>query len=254
MQIEPLQSYLDSLKKKHQTSDEKKTQEFNQMKALNGALIHFWNGKRESQVALEENKVLKKAVTIQDSLNRELQQQNQELQNVLQLAAAHIARLEDTNRLLQNMPPQKPIRDFNGNDRNHFPPWRIPLRWCLDQGHSSERCEPGRGGIVHPCSESRWSHWRCCNHQRPLRHHGLRFVLVHSVVCWLWTVSGRHDQHRACCHHLLLQDHHLHQRPSQCVWRCDRQIRHQYSFDLCLQPRPDCRPSRLVVGHTYLQD
>ncbi len=97
------ESLMTSLKMEHQMNLEKKNQEINQIKALNNALIHSLDTtKKEHHIAMEENKLPKKAVAIQDGRNRELNTQNHELQNVLQLASQHIARLEENNRRLQS--------------------------------------------------------------------------------------------------------------------------------------------------------
>ena len=52
-------------------------------------------------VCEEENRILKRGVAIQDGRQKELQGQNQQLQNVLLQAADHITNLERSNRELR---------------------------------------------------------------------------------------------------------------------------------------------------------
>ena len=118
-QVEQFQRYHESvttsLKMEFQLALEKKNQELQQLQLANTALIaSIENHRKEEARLLEESKVLKKAVAIQDNRNRDLQTQNQQLQNVLQLAAEHIAKLEESNRQL--------IAQMNTPNFMHFPP------------------------------------------------------------------------------------------------------------------------------------
>ena len=103
---EQLQCYHDSiitsLKMEQNIALEKKNREVTQMKTLNNALSHHMEAmKKENGTLQDDNKLLKRAVGIQDNRNKELNTQNAQLQNVLQLAANHIAHLEEVNRNLQ---------------------------------------------------------------------------------------------------------------------------------------------------------
>lgn len=118
-QVEQFQRYHESvvmsLKMECQMAIEKKNQEMQQLNLANIALIASIDNHKKEEVRLgEESKILKKAVAIQDNRNRELQTQNQQLQNVLQLAAEHIAKLEESNRQL--------IAQRNTPNFMHFPP------------------------------------------------------------------------------------------------------------------------------------
>lgn len=73
----------------------------------------------EHNQCLEENKVLKKAVGIQDNRYRELSSNYDQLQNVMAMAADHIGKLEQSNRELS---AQISHMTYSG----HFPPGPPP--------------------------------------------------------------------------------------------------------------------------------
>jgi hypothetical protein len=76
---------------------------------------------RERSVVDGENKILKRAVAIQDSRQKELAGQNQQLQHVLAQAAEHISNLERSNRELRLSMENKGQYQTNSN-YNYRPP------------------------------------------------------------------------------------------------------------------------------------
>lgn len=69
-------------------------------------------------VCEEENRILKRAVAIQDGRQKDLQGQNQQLQNVLTQAAEHIGNLERINRELRiQLEPSRVQYSFHTFDR-----------------------------------------------------------------------------------------------------------------------------------------
>lgn len=76
---------------------------------------------RERSVTDAENKILKRAVAIQDSRQKELAGQNQQLQHVLAQAAEHITSLERVNRELRLSIENKGQYSTNSN-YNYRPP------------------------------------------------------------------------------------------------------------------------------------
>jgi chromosome segregation ATPase len=84
------------------------------------AIIHI---QTEKSALDEENKILKRAVTIQDTRQRELQAQNQGLQEVLAQAASHVANLERANAQLRMDLLMKEDKSFSSDiDFDRRPP------------------------------------------------------------------------------------------------------------------------------------
>ena len=117
--VKSQESQTATLKAEHQKAVEHKDREIAQLKALNQKLLHdLQKGMNESQHVNEENKVLKKAVQIQDAKQKDLLQQNEQYQHIIRLATEHIQNLESANRNLR----QELELTRHGNSFGHFPP------------------------------------------------------------------------------------------------------------------------------------
>jgi hypothetical protein len=95
------QSVVMSLKTEHQMAMNRKEQELQHLRHEHQQLINRCQEMtKEHNACLEENRVLKRAVAIQDNKYRELSNTNQQMQQVMALAAEHVAKLEQANREL----------------------------------------------------------------------------------------------------------------------------------------------------------
>lgn len=108
-----------ALKAGHQRVVEQQDREITQLKVLNQKLLQeLQKGSNENHQIHEENKLLKKAVQIQDGKQKELLQQNEQYQHIIRLATEHIQNLESTNRNLR----QELEMTRHGNSFGHFSP------------------------------------------------------------------------------------------------------------------------------------
>mgnify|MGYP005993634369 CR=1 FL=1 len=93
------QSVIASLKMEHQMALSRKDQEIQHIQQQNAQLnMRCQAMTNEHNAVLEENRVLKRAVAIQESRHRELSANHDQLQHVMGLAAEHVAKLEQANR------------------------------------------------------------------------------------------------------------------------------------------------------------
>ena len=111
--------YNRALRAQFQTSIESKDRE---VISLRSSLQHQEVALSRTQsakiVCEEENRILKRAVAIQDGRQKDLQGQNQQLQNVLIQAAEHIANLERINcELRAQLEPSRVQYSFHSFDR-----------------------------------------------------------------------------------------------------------------------------------------
>jgi predicted nucleic acid-binding Zn-ribbon protein len=114
---------LATLRSEFQSVVENKDAEMKALRERNFQLESELNRTEGSRKANEdENKLLKRAVAIQDSRQRELISQNQQLQQVLAQAAEHIANIERVNRQLRSQLEliNSPFTSFD--DHNNRPP------------------------------------------------------------------------------------------------------------------------------------
>lgn len=114
------ESVVTSLRMEQQMLVARKDHELQQVMQENQRLNNQCLAMRmEHNQCLEENKVLKKAVGIQDGRYRELASNYDQLQHVMAMAAEHIANLERSNRELSSQISQMSYG-------NHFPPGPPP--------------------------------------------------------------------------------------------------------------------------------
>lgn len=117
------ESVVTSLRMEQQMLVARKDQEIQQIMLENQRLNSQCLAMRmEHNQCLEENKLLKKAVAIQDGRFRELSANYDQLQNVMAMAAEHIANLEKNNRELS---AQLSNMSYSGSF-GHFPPGGPP--------------------------------------------------------------------------------------------------------------------------------
>jgi chromosome segregation ATPase len=114
------QSMIASLKMEHQMALSRRDQDIQRLQQEN----HMLHSRCQAMTAehngtVEECRVLKRAVAIQDSRCRELSATHDQLQHVMALAAEHIAKLEEANRDLTAM--VNGTSHF-GNGMGGFPP------------------------------------------------------------------------------------------------------------------------------------
>ena len=95
------ESVVSSIRMEHQMALARKDQEIahltNENRNMSGQCLAMI---QEHNACLEENRLLKKAVAIQDGRCRELSANYDKMQNVMALAAQHIAQLEQKNEEL----------------------------------------------------------------------------------------------------------------------------------------------------------
>lgn len=95
------ESVVSSIRMEHQMALARKDQEIahltNENRNMSGQCLAMI---QEHNACLEENRLLKKAVAIQDGRCRELSTNYDKMQNVMALAAQHIAQLEQKNEEL----------------------------------------------------------------------------------------------------------------------------------------------------------
>eukprot|EP01032_Pedospumella_encystans_P021204 gene21204-24066_t len=95
------ESVVSSIRMEHQMAMARKDQEIahltNENRNMSGQCLAMI---QEHNACLEENRLLKKAVAIQDGRCRELSANYDKMQNVMALAAQHIAQLEQKNEEL----------------------------------------------------------------------------------------------------------------------------------------------------------
>mmetsp|Transcript_576 Transcript_576/g.1007 ORF Transcript_576/g.1007 Transcript_576/m.1007 type:complete len:252 (+) Transcript_576:240-995(+) len=95
------ESVVASLKMEQQMAVERKDQEIRHLTQQNQQLMgQYQSLAQQHETIHEENRVLKRGIQIQDGKHRELGQQYQRLQEVMSMAAARIAQLEQQNRQL----------------------------------------------------------------------------------------------------------------------------------------------------------
>lgn len=112
------QSVIASMKMEHQMALARKDQEAQQMHQENQQLRARCQAMtQEHNVCLEEGRVLKRAVAIQENRYRELSSTHDQLQNVMRMAAEHIAKLENENRELNSL-----VSSFQYSGSSGFPP------------------------------------------------------------------------------------------------------------------------------------
>ena len=94
--------YRCALRAEFQTLNDRKDSEILSLRAsVQHQEIILFQTQAAKVVCEEENRILKRAVAIQDGRQKELVVQSQQLQNVLGQAAEHIANLESVNRELR---------------------------------------------------------------------------------------------------------------------------------------------------------
>eukprot|EP01038_Epipyxis_sp_PR26KG_P009468 gene9468-12756_t len=81
----------------------------NKINILNNSILTY---EHDKQVILNENKILKKGITIQESRYRDLSQHNIQIEQILQQAMEYIRNLEEENRRLNNQHSSQ--SSFNG--------------------------------------------------------------------------------------------------------------------------------------------
>lgn len=97
-------SVVSSLKIEHQMALNRKDQEIQRVQQENQQLQGRCQAMtHEHNACLEESRLLKRAVGIQDARYRELSSTHDQLQQVMALAAEHIAKLEHANRELTSL-------------------------------------------------------------------------------------------------------------------------------------------------------
>mmetsp|Transcript_70431 Transcript_70431/g.138301 ORF Transcript_70431/g.138301 Transcript_70431/m.138301 type:complete len:209 (+) Transcript_70431:124-750(+) len=112
------QSVIASMKIEHQMALTRKDQETQQLNHNNQQLMARCQAMtQEHNSCLEEGRVLKRAVAIQESRFRELSATHEQLQNVMRMAAEHIAKLENENRELNSL-----VSSFQYGGPSGFPP------------------------------------------------------------------------------------------------------------------------------------
>jgi hypothetical protein len=98
------QSVIASMKVEHQMALARKDHEIQRQQQETANLMARCQAMtQEHNAVLEENRVLKRAVAIQDTRFRELSSTHDQLQHVMGLAAEHIAKLEQANRDLTSL-------------------------------------------------------------------------------------------------------------------------------------------------------
>jgi chromosome segregation ATPase len=96
-----LESQILSLRIEAQLSNERRDKEINHLQGIIG-LISQENSRlhQEKNSLMEENKILKKAVQLLDSKLKDSQSQNDQIQEIISKAVAHIEEIELENRRL----------------------------------------------------------------------------------------------------------------------------------------------------------
>lgn len=98
------QSVIASLKMEHQMALSRKDQEISRLQQEIQMLQSRCQAMAvEHHASIEENRVLKRGVAIQDNRYRELSASHEQLQQVMSMAVEHIAKLEQANRDLTSM-------------------------------------------------------------------------------------------------------------------------------------------------------
>jgi hypothetical protein len=114
------ESVLSSIRMEHQMALARKDQEIQHISNENKTMTARCHAMiNEHNSCLEENRLLKKAVGIQDGRYRELSANYDQLQHVMGRAAQHIAMLEKKNEELSE---QVHSMMFSGNNSNFRPP------------------------------------------------------------------------------------------------------------------------------------
>ena len=112
------ESVVQSIRMEHQMALVRKDQEIqhitNENRNMSAQCVAMI---QEHNACLEENRLLKKAVGIQDGRYRELSGNYDQLQNVMALAAQHIAQLEKKNEELSSQ-----LHNVMFSSNNNFPP------------------------------------------------------------------------------------------------------------------------------------
>jgi len=112
------ESVVQSIRMEHQMALARKDQEIqhitNENRSMSSQCVAMI---QEHNACLEENRLLKKAVGIQDGRYRELSANYDQLQHVMALAAQHIAQLEKKNEELSSH-----LSNVMFSSNNNFPP------------------------------------------------------------------------------------------------------------------------------------
>lgn len=121
-------SHMDGCRKTLRTEfssslDQKDAEIFSLRSSMSQQSVLLLQSQSGKSVCEEENRILKRAVTIQDGRQKELTYQNQQLQNVLAQAAEHITNLERNNSELRTKLDQaRAQHSFSySNFDNRFP-------------------------------------------------------------------------------------------------------------------------------------
>lgn len=121
-------SQIDGYRKKLRTEfmsslDQKDAEIFSLRSSISQQSLVLSQTQSGKTVCEEENRILKRAVTIQDGRQKELTYQNQQLQNVLAQAAEHITSLERINLELRSKLDQARVQHTfsHSNFDNRFP-------------------------------------------------------------------------------------------------------------------------------------
>lgn len=117
------ESQIAQMKLQHQNQIESKNKELAQIMVINQRLTEECRKvHEENKSLLEENKVFKRAIPIQESKNKELIQQSLQYETVIQQAVEHIHQLEERNRALSN----ELALQRRGQSLSFFPPHNPP--------------------------------------------------------------------------------------------------------------------------------
>lgn len=112
------ESVVASIRMEHQMALARKDQEIahltNENRNMSGQRLAMI---QEHNACLEENRLLKKAVAIQDGRCRELSANNDKMQHVMAMAAQHIAQLEQKNEELSSQ-----LNQMMFSSSSTFPP------------------------------------------------------------------------------------------------------------------------------------
>jgi hypothetical protein len=113
------QSQIEQIKLQHQNEINEKNKELMQSAMLHQRLSDDCNKIHEACKSLqEESKILKRAVQIQDSKNKDLSQQLLQSEELIRQAVEHIKRVEETNRALSN----ELVMLQNSHHHHHYNP------------------------------------------------------------------------------------------------------------------------------------
>eukprot|EP01031_Cornospumella_fuschlensis_P037529 gene37529-45579_t len=101
-QVKYLESQLTSARAEHALQMQRKTQEITELSTAKLTLsAQIQKLTKENESSVQEAKILKRAVTIQDSRYKELLAHSQQLEQCLQLALSKIEELDHANRALR---------------------------------------------------------------------------------------------------------------------------------------------------------